>query len=341
MPRKTVHNYIVTEELLSQVNPENIRLKNDFLDYLKSVKRSEGTIAGYDNDLKIFFVYCLEHLGNKPFNKISKRDIISFQNWLVTENQNSPSRVRRLKAAISSLSNYIEAILADDEPDYIGFRSIVKKVENPANRPVREKTVLTDEQITTLLDKLTADGKYKEACAVALALFSGRRKSELCRFRVSDFDEDKLVCGGALYKSSLIKTKGHSGGKYIHCYTLAKDFQPYLDRWMQYRKERGIESEWLLCSSVDQNSQITIGTMDRWAEQFSRILDIDFYWHSCRHRFTTYLVRAGIPDSVIQQLVSWESGDMVRVYTDIDAEEQIGMYFSDGGINVPDKKPLF
>jgi hypothetical protein len=31
---------------------------------------------------------------------------------------------------------------------------------------------------------------------------------------------------------------------------------------------------------------------------------------------------------------------MVRLYTDIDADEQIGMYFSDGDISVPDKKGL-
>jgi hypothetical protein len=29
---------------------------------------------------------------------------------------------------------------------------------------------------------------------------------------------------------------------------------------------------------------------------------------------------------------------MVRVYKDIDADEEIGMYFKDGEISVPDKK---
>ena len=29
---------------------------------------------------------------------------------------------------------------------------------------------------------------------------------------------------------------------------------------------------------------------------------------------------------------------MVRLYTDIDADEQIGMYFKDGDIAVPEKK---
>lgn len=40
MPRKTKYNNITSPALLEQVNPENKRLKNDFLTYLKSVQRS-------------------------------------------------------------------------------------------------------------------------------------------------------------------------------------------------------------------------------------------------------------------------------------------------------------
>lgn len=52
------------------------------------------------------------------------------------ENGNSPARVRRVKAALSSLSNYIENILDDEYED---FRPIIRKIENPQNTPVREK----------------------------------------------------------------------------------------------------------------------------------------------------------------------------------------------------------
>ena len=49
-------------------------------------------------------------------------------------------------------------------------------------------------------------------------------------------------------------------------------------------------------------------------------------------------MRAGIPDSVITQIVGWESADMCKIYTDIDADEQIGMYFKNGDISVPEKR---
>lgn len=339
MSRKTKMNSITSPELIAQINPENTRLKNDFLEYLKSVQRSPGTIAGYSNDLDIFFVWVLKNARNKFFVDISKRDLVAYQNWLINENQNSPSRVRRLKAAISSLSNFVEAIL-DDEPEFRGFRSIVKKIENPALQSVREKTVWEDDELEKLLNLLIEKNECEKACYLALAMYSGRRKSELCRFKVSDFADDKLVCDGALYKSSPIKTKGRGGGKYIPCYTLAKKFKPYFNMWMDERKRLGIESEWLFPAKANPAEQIGISTVNSWANTFTRLSGKDFYAHSIRHYFTTSLARAGIPDGVIQSIVAWESSDMVRLYTDIDADEQIGMYFSNGDISVPDKKGL-
>lgn len=341
MPRKTRQNDITSPELLKLVNEENMRLKEDFLGYLKSIQRSPKTIAGYSNDLDIFWVWNLQHNKNKFFPQISKRDFAAFQYWLINENGNSPARVRRIKSSISSMSNFVEDIL-DDEPEFKGYRSTVRKIENPAMQQVRKKTVWSDEALDKLLNDLMETGEYKKACALALAMCSGRRKSELCRFRVSDFAEENLICNGALYKTSEpIQTKGFGLGKYIYCYTLAKKFKPYLDAWLKEREEKGIESEWLLPSSNDPSEQLGESTLSSWATTFSRMTDDDFYWHSLRHYFTTHLVRAGLPDSVITQIVGWESADMCKVYTDIDADEQIGMYFnSDGEIDVSSRKGL-
>lgn len=341
MPRKTRKNEITSPALLQQVNPENVRLKNDFLDYLQSVQRSQKTIAGYSNDLDIFFVWNLEYNGNKFFPKISKRDYAAYQHWLIRDNGNSPARVRRLKSAISSLSNYIETIL-DDEEEFKDFRSSVRKIENPAMQQVRQKTVWSDEELDALLGELMKGGKYMKACMLALAMCSGRRKSELPRFRVDDFKDANLVCGGALYKTSEpIQTKGFGLGKYIYCYTMAKQFKPYLDAWMRERERLGIQSEWLFPSPSDPSAAISNSTMNSWAATFSRMTGMDFYWHSIRHYFTTHLSKLGLPDNVIQEIVGWESSDMVRVYKDISAEDQISQFFDENGdIRVDARKGL-
>ena len=341
MPRKTKQNDITSPELLRQVNPDNMRLKQDFLDYLRSVQRSPKTIAGYDNDIDIFWVWNLTRNNNKFFPKITKRDYAAYQSWLINENGNSPARVRRLKSAISSMSNFVANML-DDEDEFRDFRSVVRKVENPAMQQVRKKTVWSDEALDELLDKLTENGQHKKACAVALAMCSGRRKAELCRFRVDDFKSENLVCGGALYKTSEpIQTKGFGLGKFIYCYTLAKKFQPYFDAWTNQRKELGIESEWLFPAAGSPNEQMGDTTLNSWANTFSRMTGEDFYWHSLRHYFTTHLAKLGLPDNVIQEIVGWESADMVRVYKDMSAEEQISQYFSeDGEIKTDAQKSL-
>lgn len=144
-------NSITSPELLSKINPDNISLMRDFLDYLRTIGRSDKTISSYENDLQIAFVWCLQNNDNKPFPQWTKRNVISFQYWLMNTNENSPARVRRLKASLSSLSNYIEVVLDDEYPD---FRNIINKVSNPPLQAVRDKTVWEAEEIEALLAQL-------------------------------------------------------------------------------------------------------------------------------------------------------------------------------------------
>lgn len=332
MPRKTKQNDITSPDLLAKINPENISLKEEFLIYLRSLKRSKDTIKGYSNDLDIFFVFLVERAHNKKFIDVNKRDIIAYQNYLLYENENSPSRVERLKSTLSSLSNYIENICDDIYPNY---RSIIRKVETVKKAPVREHTVLSDEQVEGLLKHL-ADGKqHQKACVLALAAYSGARKSELLRFK-PDFFTDENVVLGSLYKTPKINTKGQSGGKYINKFVLKDDFEPYLDAWMSYRKKNNIESEWLFVKhekKTNTYTQLKTSTLNSWALGFSKMLDVHFYFHSLRHYWVTALSRRGIPNSVIKQLAGWESEEMVSIYNDQTEEEMFSKYFgSNSGV---------
>lgn len=336
MARKTKMNKITSAEKTALINKGNIQLKDEFLTYLRSVGRSEGTINGYDNDLLIVFTYVMEHLNNKDFAKITKRDLINLQGWLIS-NGNSSARIRRIKSSISSLSNYCENILADDDPDFNGYRSIVRKIENPPLQATREKTVWETEELENLLKHLVDRKKYEQACFVALGMYGGRRKAEICRFRVDDFDDSRLVCGGALYKSAPILTKGN---KYLECYTLAKRFKPYYDMWMDYREEHGIESEWLFPDKDNPKDHIQITTLNSWTKTFSNITQNNFYFHSLRHYFVSDLAKEGIPDNVVVQIIGWSSADMFNIYNDNSKDDQLAQYFKDGDIFVPDKKSI-
>ena len=330
MGRKTKQNKITSPDLIAQINPKNKRLMKDFLDYLRSVGKAETTIKAYTSDLNIFFVWALQNADNKYFPEITKRDIVAYQNYLMQDNENSPARVRRLKATLSSLSNYIEAILDDELPN---FKPIVRKIENPVNEAVREKTVLTDEQADTLLEYLVEHKKFDKACCFALARYSGRRKSELVRFKVSSFADENIIHGSLYRTPEKIRTKGKGkNGKMLTCYVLSKPFKPYFDLWMDERERLGITSEWLFPDGDDPTQPLPISTLNSWAETFSNILGVPMYWHAMRHFFTTYLAKANLPDSAIKTIIGWESLEMVEIYKDIDGEEEIGKFFKDGEI---------
>lgn len=326
---------------MKQINPDNKELGNDFLDYLRSIDRSPNTIEAYSYDLNIFWVYLLQHCNNKFFIELSKREISKYQSYCLTEWKWSPARMRRVKSTLSSLSNFVENML-DDE--YENFRPIIRKIENPTNEKVFTKTILENEQIQFLLDYLVKNEKYDKACMLSLAANSGRRKSELTRFKVSYFDDVNIIYG-SLYKTpEPMKTKGRgSRGKMLTVYTLSKPFKPYFNMWMDYRESNGISSQWLFPRKVNGeyvDEPIETRTLDSWAESFTNILGIDFYWHSLRHYFTTACSRSGLPDDVIQMLIGWSSLDMVSVYKDVTPDEQFEKYFSNGEIKKVEQKSL-
>ena len=333
--RSTVYNDITSPEKMKQVNPDNLELEADYLEYLSSIGRAKSTIYQYEHNLHIFWCWNLDFNKNKFFVDMKKREFSKFQSHAINEWGWSPKRIRTVKATISSLSNFIENIL-DDE--YEGYKSIVLKIESPADTTVRTKTVFTLTELQKLLDYLVENEQYMKACVLSLAMNSGRRKAELTRFKVNYFDDKNLICEGALYKTpEKMVTKGRGiQGKLLDVYTLAKPFKPYYDLWMEERKRLKIRSEWLFPKSVGggkwMDKPMSTDTLDSWAKNFSAWMKKPFYWHSMRHFFTTRLAEANLPDSVIQDIVGWSSSDMLKLYNDMDKDKTFDKYFGANGI---------
>lgn len=342
--RTTVYNKNITsEEKLKKVNPDNLDLENDFIEYLESIDRAKGTIKQYRANLHVFWCWNLEYNKNKFFVDLSKREIAKFQNHCIKEWNWSPKRMRTVKATLSSLSNFIENIL-DDE--YDGYRAIVRKIESPVDETVREKSVFQPEELQELLDELVKREEYEKACLVALAMYSGKRKAELARFKVSYFDDENLICGGALYKTpEKMTTKGRgSKGKLSDVYILAKQFKPYLDLWIQEREKLGVNSKWLFPKYADgawsEDEHVTTVTLDSWTRTFNRIIGKPLYLHALRHFFTTQLLEQNLPESVVQMIQNWSSADMLRIYDDRSSDSQLEKYFGANGIQNTEKKLL-
>jgi len=323
MSRRTVWNRLVNDELLAKINIQNKELKQDFLDYLESVDRSEQTVYQYSKDLDSFFVWNLQSNDNKFFVDIKKRDYIKWQKWAMDILGWSPARLKRVKATLSSLSNYIERILDDEYPN---FRSVITKIESPIKEPVREKTVLTDEQIKELLDRLTAEERYEQACAVAILAYSGMRKAELLLMKTSYFTESNIIFDGAMYQTEKIRTKGRGkNGKQLNKYVLIAA-KPYIDKWLSVRPE--FDNDWMFVNAHGERRK----DISTFTAHWSKLLSEDIYAHSFRHYFTSYLSRMNIPAEVIREINGWSEIGMVSVYNDNEVKDTFGMYFTKDGV---------
>lgn len=338
--RKTVYNNITSPEKLAQCNKNNIELGEEFLDYLRSVDRAETTIKQYESDLKIFWCWNYEYNKNKDFIKITKREFAKMQNHCLNVWGWSPKRVRRFKSTISSMSNFIMNIL-DEEEEFEGYRSTIRKIESPVNEPVREKSVFTEEQLQKLLDTLVENKKYQAACAVSLAMCCGARKSELTRFKVEYFDESNILYD-AIYKTpEKLKTKGRGKGKFLYKYVLI-DFKKYLDLWLEERKRLGIDSEWLFVTKDKEGNyvQASITLLDSYAETCTRILEMPFYFHSLRHYLTTRFRQLNLPSKIIVEWTGWCDESLIQIYDDSEASDDFGKYFTAEGIVKQEEKGL-
>ena len=338
MARKTRRDLQTSPELISQISKENRNLIKEFLDYLKATGKAETTILAYTNNLHLFFVWNLLHNDNKFFVDFTKRDVLKYQSHLIGDLELSSSRIRGRKTTLSSLSNFIESMMDDV---FLNYKPIINRIPSPPMQEAREKTVLEDKQIDELLSYLVERKRFQKACILALAISSGSRKSELLRFKISYFVDENIIYD-SLYKTpEKIKTKGKGKGKFINKYCIIAKFKPYFDMWMKQREELGVDIDELFVNKrLGEWHPLQITGVDSYAETFTKVLGIDFYWHSCRHYFCTAMCKCNIPASVIKDIVGWSNLEMVNLYNDTEVDDELGKYFDAEGMKKGEKKGL-
>ena len=175
--------------------------------------------------------------------------------------------------------------------------------------------------------------KYQKACAFALAWASGRRKSELVRVKHTHITDENIRMGMFYKTHEKIRTKGQGrNGKMIYIYILIDKFKPYFELWMNERKRLGVPDdieELFVSKTKDGKWQpMKAQTLSTWALSFGKALNVNFYFHTLRHCYTTELGRLGFPAELIRQIVGWESIDMVSVYDDRDVDDLLESFLN-------------
>lgn len=325
MGRTTVYNDKLTEDW-DKVSEKNKKLVKEFIFTCKSNDRSPQTIHQYEAWLKVFFCWNYKENEDKFFIDLKKRDFIYYFGYL-RDLGLSPNRIAALKSCLSSLSNTLEQLYEDEYPT---FHNQLRGLEPVHITTVRDKTILSPEQIDNILKELTDKKEYQLACYVALVCSSGARKAELLQMKVSFFTKETEEFDGYMYKTPEIRSKGRGKrGKIIRKYVIKEMFLPYLNNWLEERKKLGITTDYLFVRKENgQYLPATISTANSFANRISKIFNIDFYSHSGRHYFCTLLKRKHLPDDIVTLIFSWSSSDMIKIYNDVTEEEILSDYFS-------------
>jgi integrase len=322
MSRKTYKNIITSEELTAQINPENLKLMKQFLKE-KNTRSSDGTIKSYESDLIIFFTWVLLYCNNKIFIDMRKIELSDFFSFAVGDLKWGSSRFSRCKSTLSSLSNFIEKFLDDQFPTF--RNNVLRAVESMPKNAVREKTVLSDEQVNKLL-KYFEENDPQIACWLALAVASGSRFAELSRFSVDIIDIEHLAFQNIFIETlKPIKTKGRTKtGKLLYKYIIKDIFVPHYQKWLPIREKIMLDYNQKHTSIfINSNGELAQeSTIRGWVKKIEDYLGIPFYPHATRHFFATYLIKANLPFSLIQEICGWSSSEMIRVYDDTSLKDK-------------------
>ena len=230
LARSQVYNRFYTEEKWEQVNPENKEILQDFLEEYKQQKKSKGTIYGYEQDIRIIFIYILEKKNNKCVLDLKKKDFRSLSLWLTEEKKLSSARVNRMKSALNSMLTFCED---DDEYEYeINYAKKVKGLAKEKVRNDEDDFFFTFDEFIKIRDILVEKEKLQEAVIWSLGFDSAGRRNELYQVQ-----KHGLLDGN---KTNVVKGKR---GKLFSLVYL-DDTKEIIRQYLEERGDDDIDSLW-------------------------------------------------------------------------------------------------
>ena len=313
----------ITEKEIALINPENKRLVDEFL-MMNEVHLSEKTLKVYASNFNIFFDWLRRTENNKFYKDVTMVDIRKFQIAMKQEGL-SGQRINHLKSSLASLSDYIIETYGMTE-EWIRFENVPTRVSSLTTEKVKEKVILSEDDVETILDTLIETERIQHAACIALFASSGMRISEVVQARLDWFVGDKVnMLKDDYYITPKIRTKGRGQqGKVISKYVIKPLFDKYLNLWLEERKKLGIDSEHLFVRNINGKwVDATEATIRSWFNTTEKITNIDIHPHSLRHYTATYLRRNDVPIEAIKIILGHEDTKTTEIYIDIDETETL------------------
>lgn len=324
----------VTQEQWNEVCEFNRNLVELFLS--DSVELSQKSKKAYESNLKIWFVWVKDNLGNKRQIDIKPLEYKRFQNWMVNRGCSS-SDTNNKRAAISSLNGYIEIYFHDDYPTFRNF--INKSIKRPPKNITREKVPLTKEEFHHLVEVLKERGEYQMVAYVLFTFDAGCRREEsrqltketanfapITKIRhTQDEDGNPVDSEVKVYYTKPIRCKG---GK-IRRLAFGEEAMDAMRKWLSVRGDD--DCPYMFVTKYGGTvKQVSETTFNNWfTNTISPIVGRSIHPHTLRaSRATQAVVEDGKDVESVRQLLGHEdSSTTINFYVVRDDDDNVDDLF--------------
>lgn len=313
----------VTDEMWLKVNDDYRTLAEEFITVQDL---SPASKKQYTSVLRQFGWYMYNSMNNKPFYKISKRDFMRYLSYLRDNRKMSSSAIGLRKSIVSSLCNFIENIIAEDEENYKSFRNFTRGLPPIPKNRVYEKVKVTKDEYDMMMSLLEEDENWLGMAWLATAFRVGARRSEIIQFKTEILDYP-IPEGQSYVLSHIVRGKGKStDGKPLE-YMTPLDVLPYWRKWVECR---GYESEYIFTTKYGNEIKPMSAA---WADDFcsntlSDMLERRVNVHIFKNSCVTYLLESGVDINLVSKFVAHHNDiSTTQIYDLRDFEDEKNQIF--------------
>lgn len=273
------------------------------------------------DDDKSRIAFWLQHFAGKQLKDITETHIYSAiqkmpnrrheENWklkaaaLQKRGKQPEPFVPKLAAVATKATHlsFIKALLRTAEREWkVIERAPLVKIPQPKNRRIRW---LEPHEAQRLIDECAEPLKS----VVRFALATGLRRSNIINLEWSQIDMQRKVAWINPEESKSNRAIGVALND-TACQVLKKQIGNH-HKWVFVYRESSTKPDGTKSPEV---RKMRYDANTAWRASLRRAGIEDFRFHDLRHTWASWLVQAGVPLSVLQEMGGWESIEMVRRY---------------------------
>lgn len=287
--------------------------------------KTKKSIENYMSAIQIFYQFLKQRKTSfLAVDGMENKEILeSFLDYLKDERKVSFSRIKVYFSALSHFYDYLEYNEYIKKNIVLTVRKMYVRQFKNGYVPAKRKIIEVDEMIKFVNSIM----RLRDKTLVVLFVKTGIRRGELISVDVDDLD----------FNENTIQLKPIFKKRSNLTVFFDDETAVVLKQWLKRRKQIVNDGEKALFVSDFGNRLKRRGVYDavvKWSTHYGlhnprsdKLID-HFSPHNLRHCYTTYLRRARVPKSHVQELRGDKRSDVIDIYHHIDEKELKKAYLS-------------